>query len=414
MASSVRHSETRSSSPGGHLLGADPQLAQQDQQRRRRVERRALAVPVQVDEQVGIRIAVADQRGHVQGERRLSAAGHAVDHRDRRPVRDRLLDRADQPVDGLLAAGEVAHRTRKAPHPGRRRRFVAGRPTLENLLVNGLQLAAGVEAELVAQHLAGPPVLGQRVRLPPGPVERHHQLPAQPLPQREPLHQPGQLAEQVPLVAGGQFQIHPVLGGHHPALVEHRGRPPDLLTVDLRERRAPPQVERLPQQRRIAPLPGLRDQPGEHRGVQFVRSADEPVAGRLGLDRARRQQPAQPGDAGLQLAARGGRRIVAPDRVDQLAGAQHPIGVQQQHGQHHPVPAGGDRVAGHGQRTEDPVADHRRLTATSRGAAPAYDSTVRSRPAVIATCCPSPVTDSGPTVRYRNGATPIHDSVVAA
>jgi hypothetical protein len=50
--------------------------------------------------------------------------------------------------------------------------------------VQALQRLPGVDAELACEQVPGSPVSGQRLGLPPGPVQGQRQLPVQPLPQR--------------------------------------------------------------------------------------------------------------------------------------------------------------------------------------------------------------------------------------
>ena len=46
------------------------------------------------------------------------------------------------------------------------------------------QRLPGIDAELIGEQVADPPVGGQRVSLPAAPVQRQYQLAVQPLPQR--------------------------------------------------------------------------------------------------------------------------------------------------------------------------------------------------------------------------------------
>ena len=71
---------------------------------------------------------------------------------------------------------------------------------------------------------------------------------------------------------------------------------------------------------------------------------DEPVAGRLGQQhRGRVPRPpigfehvAQPGDVGLE-GAEAGRRLAVPQQVDEAISGHHPVGLEQQQGQHGPL-----------------------------------------------------------------------------
>jgi hypothetical protein len=57
----------------------------------------------------------------------------------------------------------------------------------------------------------------------------------------------------------------------------------------------------------------------------------------VGLDHVR-QQAAQAGDQRLEGVGRPRRRVLVPDRVDELAGEHHPVGVERQPDQQRPQP----------------------------------------------------------------------------
>jgi hypothetical protein len=223
-----------------------------------------------------------------------------------------------------------------------------------------LQLTAGFDAQLVEQHLPRPAELGQRLRLPPRLEQRQHELPAQPLPQRIPVHLSGQLTQQLPGPARLQLQIDRVLDRQRPALVQHRRGLTHRGGIDLGAGRATPQIESLPVRParglRVRRRPGGLHQPEEDVHVQVLRADGDPVAGPIGADHIVRQYPAQPRHARLQLTACGGRRLRVPDRGGQLAEPDDPAGVQQQHREANPVAPGGHRhrltVDGHLQRPE--------------------------------------------------------------
>jgi hypothetical protein len=73
------------------------------------------------------------------------------------------------------------------------------------------QLGARFDAQLVDEPVAPVPVHGQRLGRATQPVQRQHQLGAQPLPGGVPLDQRGQLADQLGVPAQGQIGGHPVL-----------------------------------------------------------------------------------------------------------------------------------------------------------------------------------------------------------
>ncbi len=117
----------------------------------------------------------------------------------------------------------------------------------EDLVLERLQLRPRVQAELLAQKLAGLAVGGQGVALPAAPVEREHELPAQPLPERELRDQAGQLSGEVGVAAGGQVSVGLVLQHRQPLFFQPgrlRAQPRARLRA-LAQGRSPPQVQRL-------------------------------------------------------------------------------------------------------------------------------------------------------------------------
>ena len=87
-----------------------------------------------------------------------------------------------------------------------------------------LQVPAGVDAQLVGEHVPGPPVDLQRLGLPAGPVQAQHQLPPQPLVQRIPGGQVLQFADQFRVAS--HRQVGPDAGGE-------RAQPQFLQAGDL-------------------------------------------------------------------------------------------------------------------------------------------------------------------------------------
>jgi hypothetical protein len=212
----------------------------------------------------------------------------------------------------------------------------------EDRLLQPLQRRGRVDAQLLGQHRAGLLVDAQRVRLPPGAVQRQHQLPAPPLPPRLGGHQRLQLADQLCVAAGGEPELGQLLDRGPPQLLQAGGlglRPG--LVGELRQRRPPPQPQRLPEQprrlgrvRRRDPM-GRGDQPLEPGRVDPLGVHLQPVAGGPGGQQPRGlpERPAEGRHPALQGVRRLPWRTVAPQVVDQAVGRHHLPGVQQQVGQ---------------------------------------------------------------------------------
>ena len=113
-----------------------------------------------------------------------------------------------RPGDQLVQRGKLPFPAQETGQPDRQVVQLAARRRGRDLLpqhrlLQGLQFLAGLDPQLTGQHRAGPPVGGQRISLPPAPVQRQHQQPPQPLPHRipgdQPLQLPGRLRRQAQL-----------------------------------------------------------------------------------------------------------------------------------------------------------------------------------------------------------------------
>jgi len=164
--------------------------------------------------------------------------------------------------------------------------------------------------------------------------------------------------------AGGQVGLDPVLERLQAQPVQAGdGRSGEGGRGRIGQGRAPPQRQRLAQQ---GPCPvGVaaqllaagQGQRLEADGVHGLGVHGQPVAARRGLEHPREQTP-QPGDERLQGIGRPGRRVVVPDRVDQLGRGHDPPRVEGQAQQQpaEPRPRHLDRQARPGphlQRAQD-------------------------------------------------------------
>ena len=82
------------------------------------------------------------------------------------------------------------------------------------------QLLTGLDAELTDEDATRVGERGQRLALPPAPVQRQHQLPAEPLPERVRPDQLGQLADRLGRPAELEQNLDVLLGGGQPLLAE--------------------------------------------------------------------------------------------------------------------------------------------------------------------------------------------------
>jgi hypothetical protein len=112
---------------------------------------------------------------------------------------------------------------------------------LEDRALELLQQAARLQAQLLPQQLARLPVHRQRVSLPPGPIQREHQLPAQPLLQRVGGDQRLDLPDQLTVGSKRQIGLDPVLQRRPPRILQPCNRSlRERLIRELGKRLSPP------------------------------------------------------------------------------------------------------------------------------------------------------------------------------
>jgi hypothetical protein len=120
---------------------------------------------------------------------------------------------------------------------------VERRVVREDLLLQSLQLGAGLDADLLDQLGARGAVGAQRLRLTARAIEREHPLAVQALTQRMLGHEPIELTDQLRMPAGRQVGVDRHLRRPQPQFVQ----PSDLrrgerLVDQVGERLAPPQL----------------------------------------------------------------------------------------------------------------------------------------------------------------------------
>ncbi len=215
------------------------------------------------------------------------------------------------------------------------------------------QLGAGVDTQLVRQHLAGVVEGLQRLGLPSAPVEGDHQQPSHPLPERVLGHQRGQLRhgslvaaeleqDVGPLFGGGRPQLgqpDPLGAGERPRYARERGSVP-LAQGRVQRDDGPGQVAGTTQPAARA-QPPFEDDRVHPAGVQ----AEHVAAGSRGqhlagaaAGTARLEHPAQPGYVGVHPALGAGGRPLAPDGVDELVAGHDPVRPHREHAKHRLLP----------------------------------------------------------------------------
>ena len=240
------------------------------------------------------------------------------------------------------------------------------------------QLGTRIDAQLVSEVAADLPVRVERFGPPPAAAQCRHQLPPQLLAQRILLGERAQLGHDIRVPAQLKIQIQPSLDNLESPLGQSRDDiPQQHLGVDVGERIAPPERERVAQRigltGEVTPLRGLvrrADQGTEHAQVDHA-LADVDAIARVGADDAGggpgvEQCPPHPSEIRLQRRPWIGRTGAGPDGLDQVTDRHQRVGPGEQRGEQDPgftrAEAGAsttvNAVAGDLQRAENPKLHH--------------------------------------------------------
>ena len=233
--------------------------------------------------------------------------------------------------------------------------------------------ADGSSPKLVDERLPRRAVGLERLGLPPGAVEREHQLAAQALAQRVLGDERLELGHERRVPAERELGLDPLLERREPQLLEPLdGRARERLVREVGERRPAPEVERLAEQRgrgrgvvvaASAPASAVR-RSKRARSKRLV-AEPEDVAGRPRLDRVGRAERApQLGDLALHLRHRRDRRPSGVELVGEPLDRHDAVRVQQQDRERRalPRPAEPDRavLADDLERPQDAELEHPR------------------------------------------------------
>jgi hypothetical protein len=191
-----------------------------------------------------------------------------------------------------------------------------------------------VDADLLDERPASALEHAERVGLPSAAVEREHQLAARTLAEAVFRDEPLELRHQLVMAAKRQVGINSILDRRETQVVQPRNLALcERLASELDQRLPAPKRERITQAGRplvwILELARSRDQRLEASQVDLARRDLQQITGRAGLDPIGAEQLAQAGDVPVQRGLRGARRLLAPQRLDQL-GARHDLAAAQE------------------------------------------------------------------------------------
>jgi hypothetical protein len=144
-----------------------------------------------------------------------------------------------------------------------------------------------------------------------------------------------ELADELGVATGGEIQLDPPLQCSQAKLLEAPGlRLGELLEREIRERRAPPEVQRLAEPSCVVAL----QKPLELREVELLGRDANQVSGRPGDDPVRAERLAKLRDVVLDGVQRPARGVGAPELVDRPVRRDDVVRACEQQCQHGPLP----------------------------------------------------------------------------
>jgi hypothetical protein len=259
---------------------------------------------------------------------------------------DRLLAAASEPVTphlrvGCRVGGQVGEQdgdrlarlldsNGRLPRHGRR----SGDPGVlaQDRPLKLLERRARLRAELFDERRTCGAVGLERVRLPARAIEREHELPAEPLAEWVLADEGLELRHEVRVAPESQVGVDAALERLEAKLGEVRRCSAHPFAGQVGERISSPQRERLVEQLsglvRLADA-RLFDESPEAVEIELTRLDAKEIAGRPSDETVAELAP-QAEDVVLQRAEGRGRRIVAPDQVDELLRCDDSVRLEQQ------------------------------------------------------------------------------------
>jgi hypothetical protein len=240
---------------------------------------------------------------------------------------------ADEGPGGLELGGQLGR-----GRPGE------GRVLAQDRGVKLAQLGSRLDPDLLHEDLSRPPVGGERVGLPTGPVEREHEVPVEALAERVLGHEALELPRHLPVPALGQLLLGGPLERREPQLLQApdlRGR--ERLPGQVGQRRAAPEGERLPRRPRGHQPLEADGVHGVGRDLQLVRPPTGHDVRAVAVAVAVRKRAPQVGDVLLDHLRRAGRQRLLPQALHELVRRDGTVGAEREHRQHGTLLRGTER-----------------------------------------------------------------------
>ena len=202
-------------------------------------------------------------------------------------------------------------------------------------MLEPLQRGAGVEPELLPEHIARVLERLERIRLPARPVQREHQLRAKALTERVFDDEPLELENDLLLVAEVELVLNPLFADCQAELIEPGCFPAgERLVAEVRQRFATEESERLAELFRPGEPTVCRrfcSKLLEPADVDRVLGCEaQEVAGVLRFDPVGAEPLPQCGDMTVERRLRGFRGAFPPECLDAVVGGDDLAGVKHQ------------------------------------------------------------------------------------
>ena len=236
---------------------------------------------------------------------------------------------------------------------------------LEDGKLHAMKLPAWLHTQFLRQGAAQRLVSGQRLGLPPAPVEGHHAVGPQPLPERMARHQALELGHHLSVPAERKVSLDPGLEGIQLQLLQARGCRAGKVLLNTGQRGPSPQGQGLgedvggPFGITVEVSAAFGEEPLEAEGIHLLGVNFESVAGGPSDQQAgrvaafpRRLEDAPQARHGAVHDGGGGRRgPLPPQQVDQPLDRQPAAGVKDESGEQ-------SMLAGRAERDHTAVVVH--------------------------------------------------------
>ena len=249
----------------------------------------------------------------------------------------------------------------------RRLRDADERPLLtQDRPVERLELRTGLDPELVDERAARVAVRRERIGLSARPVEREHQLRAEPLPQRMPRDEQLQLRHELGVDLELEIGRDPILEYAQPQILQAMDVVlREVLQLRVGKRPASPESKRLAEHGRPPLglfLPRRAEDVLETGEIELTSIKREHVAVRPCLEETGSQQLSQLRDGVLEGRRRSSRRMLSPELIDETLSRDRLVRPQEQQRQQRALVATAERQCllpvAHLEGTEDPELEH--------------------------------------------------------